>query len=279
VCNILRRALIATFTDMLILLSPAKTIDLYAKHPEDPASLPFFIQESTTLMSSLQSLSDDDLGQTMKLSNKLKTTVSEWHSKWKSYTDTRSATKSGAIPCAFAMKGEAFKSLNIQDFDSNELKYAQEHLIILSGLYGILRPCDLIMPYRLEMGQTFRVDKDYTSLNAYWSARFQEPVLKKLKALDTRIILNLASDEYSKVIVRSGVKAEMVTCSFKEVSSKGIKSISTFAKQARGAMARFVIQNKITEIEKLKNFNKLGYSFNPDLSEPDHIIFTRLTKQ
>jgi len=264
---------------MLILLSPSKTIDLKVKYPEDYVTLPLFYRESNYLMSLLKSMSNDELGQTMKLSNQMTLTISDWHIKWKAYKDTNSAIKDGALPCAFAMKGEAFKSLNITDFNSRDLIFAQRHLIVLSGLYGLLRPFDLIKPYRLEMGQTMDLKNDYTSLNAYWSSLFQKPIKQKLNEIDTDIILNLASDEYSKVVARSSIDAQIITCSFKEETSNGIKSISTFAKRARGEMARFVIQNKIKEIEKLKTFNRLDYKINHDLSTLKHIIFTRLTKQ
>ncbi|PCJ82272.1 MAG: hypothetical protein COA49_01890 [Bacteroidetes bacterium] len=279
VCNILMRTHIATFVVMLILFSPAKTLDLNVKFPEDYVTLPLFNSESTYLMSLLQSFSDNELGQTMKLSNKMINTVSGWHKKWGTYKDTDSAIKDCALPCAFAMKGEAYKSLNIKDFNDKELNFAQRHLIILSGLYGILRPFDLIKPYRLEMGQTMGLDNNFASLNAYWSSLFKKPIKQKLKEIDANIILNLASDEYSKVVTRSSVDSRMVTCSFKEETSNGVKSISTFAKQARGEMARFVIQKEIKEIEKLKDFNRLGYKINHDLSTLNHIIFTRLTKQ
>lgn len=270
--------LITTFAYMQIILSPAKTIDINASSPQGINSLPDFNHEAKVLMSQLKSITQTELIGLMKLSEKLSSKVMDWHQKWACFKSIIEAQEAGAIPCGFAMQGPAFKFLDLATFKRSDIKYAQSHLLILSGLYGMLRPCDLMMPYRLEMGLRFKVDKDHTSLYSFWSKHLREPLSNKLIEHKSDIILNLASEEYSSVIKRTGINARIITCTFKEESTKGFKSISTFAKQARGAMARFAIQEKVSGevgVKKLMSFNNLDYHYNTELSQPNNMIFTR----
>ena len=260
---------------MLILLSPAKTLDHNALGCDELASLPLHLTEASELMTVLKAYTTNDLMKFMKLSEDLAGKVTDWHANWSTHTSVDDAIHSEAKACAFAMKGEAFKFLDAPSLSDSELQYAQKHLIVLSGLYGILRPCDLIMPYRLEMGQTFKVNQDHKSLNSFWSDVYTHALPKTLENLDSKVILNLASDEYSKVVIKAGIDAEIITCTFKEEGENGFRTVSTFAKQARGEMARFVIQNQIEMVEKLKSFNNLRYTFNCDLSDSNNFIFTR----
>ena len=260
---------------MLILLSPAKTLVLNAPRCNDLASLPQHMTEAAELMTVLKAYTPSDLMKSMKLSKNLAEKVADWHTNWATHNSVDAAMKSKAKACAFAMKGEAFKFLDAPSLSNDDLQYAQKTLIVLSGLYGMLRPCDLIMPYRLEMGQTFKVSQDHKSLNSFWSSIYCQALSKKLKDLESKVILNLASDEYSKVVIKSGVDAEIITCTFKEEGENGLRTVSTFAKQARGEMARFAIQNQIEIVEKLKLFNNLRYTFNCDLSDSKNFIFTR----
>jgi hypothetical protein len=263
---------------MQIILSPAKTLDLNATCPNGMQSLPDFTEQAIFLMSQLKNIDQSRLKELMKLSDKLSKRVWDWHQNWECFEGIDKALDAGARPCAFAMQGEAFKFLGLSTLKRSDIEFAQSHLLIISGLYGLLRPCDLIMPYRLEMGLTFKVDPNAASLYSFWSNHLQEPLSNKLKELKTDIILNLASDEYSTVIRRTGTNARIITCTFKEESKKGFKSISTFAKQARGAIARFAIQENLSGedgLKKLKSFNNLDYSFNSELSTPNNMIFTR----
>ena len=263
---------------MQIILSPAKTIDINASCPQGMESLNDFYDEATVLMSQLKSIKQTELMGLMKLSEKLSSTVMDWHQKWACFKSIIEAQEAGAIPCGFAMQGPAFKFLDLATLKKSDIKYAQSHLLILSGLYGMLRPCDLMMPYRLEMGLRFKVDKDHTSLYSFWSNHLRTPLTNKLIEQKSDIILNLASEEYSSVIKRTGINARIITCTFKEENNKGFKSISTFAKQARGAMARFAIQEKVSGeagVKKLMSFNNLDYHYNPELSQPNNMIFTR----
>ena len=263
---------------MQIILSPAKTIDLNALCPKGMESLPALNEQATILMSQLKKMDKKELKNLMKLSDHLSNTVSEWHTRWKGYKSIRDAKEAGALPCGFAMQGEAFKHLGLSTLTRDEIEYAQSHLIIISGLYGFLKPCDLMMAYRLEMGLTFKVDKENATLYSFWSNHLKEPLSKKLEENKSDLILNLASEEYSKVIKRMGMKARIITCTFKEESNQGLRSISTFVKQARGAMARFAIQENLSGedgVKKLMSFNNLDYRFNTELSEPNNMIFTR----
>jgi cytoplasmic iron level regulating protein YaaA (DUF328/UPF0246 family) len=263
---------------MQIILSPAKTIEINASCPRGMESLPDFNDEATVLMSQLKSLDQTELINLMKLSEKLSSTVMNWHQTWACFKSILEAQEAGAIPCGFAMQGAAFKFLNLSTLNSSDIQYAQSHLFIVSGLYGLLRPCDLMMPYRLEMGLRFKVDQEHNSLYSFWSKHLKEPLTHKLKENKSDIILNLASEEYSSVIKRTGINARIITCTFKEESNKGFKSISTFAKQARGAIARFAIQEKLSGeegVKKLMSFNNLDYHYNTELSEPNNMVFTR----
>ena len=260
---------------MLILLSPSKTLDLGASDCNDIFSLPVHSLEANELMGLLKKYTPLKLMTSMKVSKGLASTVYSWHTEWKNHKTIKSATKSNAKACAFAMKGEAFKFLDASSLSKDALSYAQENLIILSGLYGILRPCDLIMPYRLEMGQTFQISQEHKTLNSFWAPIYKKVFTKKVNLSSSNFILNLASDEYSKVVFKAGISSEIITCHFKEESEKGFKSVSTYAKQARGSMAQFVIKNQIQNVEKLKSFNNLSYTFNHDLSASNNLVFTR----
>ena len=164
---------------MLILLSPAKTLVLNAPRCNELASLPHHMTEAAELMAVLKAYTPSDLMKSMKLSNNLAEKVADWHLNWTTHTSIEEAIELEAKACAFAMKGEAFKFLDAPSLNDVQLQYAQKHLVILSGLYGILRPCDLIMPYRLEMGQTFKVNDDHKSLNAFWSGVYHQAFSKK----------------------------------------------------------------------------------------------------
>jgi cytoplasmic iron level regulating protein YaaA (DUF328/UPF0246 family) len=263
---------------MQFILSPAKTIDLNATCPDGMESLPDFSNQALFLMSILKNIDQSRLKELMKLSEKLSKTVWDWHQNWECSEAVDKALRAGARPCAFAMQGEAFKYLGLSTLKRSDIEFAQSHLLIISGLYGLLRPCDIIMPYRLEMGLSFKVDQNNASLYSFWAKHMHDSLSNKLKELKTDIILNLASEEYSKVIKRTGINARIITCTFLEESTKGYKSISTYAKQARGAIARFAIQEKLAGkegLKKLMSFNNLDYSFNSELSTPNNMIFTR----
>ena len=251
---------------MIIILSPSKTLDLISIPEDIKTSRPEFIDEAKELMKILKSLSRKNLAKRMKLSDSLSNTVINWHNSW---TDS---IKDG-YPAAYAMKGEAFKALDIQSLKESDVAFAQERLFILSGLYGALRPCDCIKPFRLEMGQSFKPGREYKSLSGFWSDRLVKYF--NSKSGKEQMIINLASDEYSKVLLKGTLNARVINFDFKVSTEKGLKNISVFSKQARGALAKFIICNRIEDIEKLKTFNYLDYRFNHELSGPEKFTFIK----
>ena len=253
---------------MIIILSPSKTLDLLSIPEDINITRPEFMDEATGLMKVLKSSNKNDLALKMKLSESLLITVDAWHKDWND-------TINDAYPTAFTMKGEAFKALNMRSLSKSDLAYAQERLFILSGLYGALRPCDGIKPFRLEMGQTFKPDNGSETLNRFWGERLVKYFNEKLGR--DQVLINLASDEYNKVLLKPTLQARVINFDFKVSTDKGLKNISVFSKQARGALARFIIRNRIEKIEKLKNFNNLDYKFNPELSGPEKFTFIKKT--
>jgi len=173
-----------------------------------------------------------------------------------------------------AFKGDVYTGLDAYSLNEDELQTAQNDLRILSGLYGVLKPLDLIQAYRLEMGKKLQTKKG-NNLYEFWGDKITKEINKSLIAKNDKYLINLASNEYFKAVVKKKVKAEIITPVFKDFKNGQYKVISFFAKKARGLMTRFIIQNKITDPEHLKAFNSEGYNFNPQLSKNTELVFTR----
>lgn len=218
-------------------------------------------------MKELKRWSAEDLEKNMKLSKELSGVVRKWHLCWHK--------KDNHVVAGFAMKGEAFKALDLYSLSNEVIEYSNSRLFILSGLYGALRPCDLVNPFRLEMGQTYKPYDGAKSLNSFWSKRLIEFFNAQFESTGSRTLINLASDEYSKVVLKKELNSKVINFAFKVETDHGLKNVSVFSKQARGAMARYIIENRIDDLEKLKDFNYLGYRFRPDLSAPDLMTFTK----
>ena len=217
-------------------------------------------------MSSLKKWSTKKLAKEMKLSDTLADTVKTWHESW-------DLSSPQAQTCT-AMKGEAFKALDFPSLSKKAINYSKDKLYILSGIYGALAPFDGISPYRLEMAQKFQPFDKSKSLHGFWSKRL--PTFFNSKAGESGgYLANLASEEYSKVVIKPELNLEVINFSFKVETDKGVKSISVFAKQARGAMARFIIENQISTIDGLKKFDYQGYKYREDLSSSLLLSFTR----
>lgn len=261
-CNIARPS-----HSMIILLSPSKTLEPRLSVNCHKSTTPAFIGESAEIMSVLKKWSDSDLASKMKLSPALTEKISNWHSAW--------GTQEYGSHAGYAMKGEAFKALDLNTFTADELELASERLFILSGVYGAMRPCDLIDPYRLEMAQSFSPNQKFKSLNAYWSSKLPSFFNQLATKNESAIIANLASDEYSKVVLRKELIARVLHFQFKVLKNGKLKNISVFSKQARGALARFIIQNRVTSPDNLKDFNYLDYRFNAELSGPELMTFIK----
>lgn len=251
---------------MRVLLSPAKTFRKEDVMPEAGASQPLFLDEASTLMAGLQAWTPVKLAQTMDLSAALAEETAARHLSW-----SLPFHPGNAQLAVFAFHGEVYRHLGAERWTTPELERAQNSLRILSGLYGVLRPMDLIQEYRLEMGTRWAPGKSET-LYAFWGDLLKE----WLEAdADGGPIVNLASQEYAKAARLNQMETEVTACSFKEERDGTFKMIGTYAKAARGKMARFIIKNDLTKSEDLRAFDEDGYTFNPSLSSRQEFVFTR----
>ena len=254
---------------MLILISPAKTLDFETPVAVKTATQPVFLEESQLLINDLQKLSPSDVSSLMSISTKLGELNFErfmdWHVPF---------TKKNAKQAAMAFKGDVYTGLEAESLSADELKFAQQHLRILSGLYGVLRPMDLIQPYRLEMGTKFSNQRG-KNLYEFWGSRITDELNKQLKKLKSETVVNLASNEYFKSVDKKALNATLVTPVFKDLKNGNYKIISFYAKKARGYMSAWIIQKGITDAKELKKFKVAGYRYNAAMSAPDSPVFTR----
>lgn len=258
---------------MIIILSPAKTLDFSPIHQSMLHSKPVFNKEADYLAATLNSFTPDQLGKLMSISSKLADLTFERYQKWNA-KETINATKQAV----FTYHGEAFEGLNATTFNDEELNFAQQHLRILSGLYGILSPLDIIRPHRLEMAARLK-NKLGKDLYAFWKDKITAQLKKELRGYKTiskqPVLINLASGEYSSVIDTAKLNARIITPVFKEYKDGNYAIVSFYAKRARGMMSRFIIQNGITDPEQMKLFDSEGYYYNDILSKNDNWLFTR----
>ncbi len=253
---------------MLILLSPSKTLDFEKARILPQHSYPEFTEKAIPLIKTLANYSPDELMVLMKISHTLAQLNYIQIKKW---TSMPNAALRQAV-CAF--QGDVYTGLQVNDWHETDFSYSQEHLRILSGLYGVLRPLDYIAPYRLEMGTKLQNPKGET-LYKYWEELVTQSINKQLQKQGDNILVNLASSEYFKVIQAKKIKARWITPVFKEAQNGQYKIVSFFAKKARGMMSRFIIKNQLQSPEHIKEFCEEGYSFNERLSNQSEWIFTR----
>lgn len=251
---------------MLAVLSPAKSLD-FNPAPEGTAhSLPDFQADANRLVQIAKKLNVEDLRKLMKISEDL---AQLNVNRFKSFA--KASTEENAKQAALAFTGDTYQGFQAWDLDADQLAYAQDHVRIMSGLYGVLRPLDLIQPYRLEMGSRLE-NKEGKNLYAYWGTRLG-------KALDQAsggdAVINLASNEYFKAASAKTMKSRVITPEFKEEKGNELKMVGFYAKRARGAMARYMVENRVDQIDGLKDFNTDGYGFRADLSSDDIWVFSR----
>ena len=250
---------------MLLIISPAKTLD-YSPPEYSAHTQPDFTSEVKDLVGVLRKKSAAQISKLMHLSEALATLNAE---RYQTFTDTFSPDNSKQALLAF--KGEVYAKMEADQFMAEDLEFAQQHLRILSGLYGLLKPLDLMQPYRLEMGTKLKTKKG-DSLYDYWGTK----ISKALNAAgEGRTLVNLASQEYFKAVDKKTLKLPVITIHFKEHKEGSYQVVGFFAKQARGLMARFAIQNRITDPEQLKTFNEEGYEFAERLSSAQDWVFVR----
>lgn len=259
---------------MIHILSPAKSLDFDSDLKMTESSKPIFLDQSKTLIKKLNSLSKKKVKDLMNLSQQLTQLNVERYQNWEGKVEL-SETSRQAI---FAFTGDVYQGLDAKTLKVGDLNYAQNHLYILSGLYGLLKPLDSIEAYRLEMGTSLKVKRN-NNLYEFWGDKITEVLNQEIEKQESSMILNLASNEYFKVINKKKLKAKIVSPEFKDSKNGEYKIISFFAKKARGMMSRFVIQNKIEQIEDLQGFDLGGYRFNEALSSTYKPVFTREENQ
>ena len=254
---------------MIIVLSPAKTLD-YDFEVLNKHSVPAFLNQSSKLIKLLQKKEPKDIASLMGLSDKLATLNYDRYQSW-----TASKTVSNdSKPSMLVFKGDVYQGLQAESLSKSDLNFAQKHLRILSGLYGILKPLDLMKPYRLEMGTRLETSEG-NSLYKFWGDKIQKNVLSELKDMKSDLIVNLASKEYFTVLGKMPEDINLVTPTFKDYKNGNYKIISFYAKKARGLMARWIIKNKIRNFEDLVDFNLDGYSFSKKESTVTTPVFLR----
>lgn len=253
---------------MLTLISPAKKLDYEQQDERRPHTEPELLDHAQELLSDLKTLSPQDVCALMGLSDKLGALNYERFQAWQ-----RPFTTENAKQAVLAFKGDVYQGLDAESMSDEDLQWAQDNLRILSGLYGVLRPLDLMQPYRLEMGTKFSNNRG-KDLYSFWDGVINNQ-LNSLLEEPNAVLVNLASNEYFKAVKEKTLSARIVTPVFVDNKDGKYKMISFFAKKARGLMAAFIIKNKITDVELLKNFDSDGYSFNAALSEADKWVFTR----
>jgi len=253
---------------MKIVLSPAKALNFDIEREVANPTLPAYLNQSEQLIKKLQKMSPKQLQDLMSISPKLADLNYERFAQW------RLPFNGEAKPALLVFNGEAYRGLDAHSFSDKDIENAQNYLRILSGLYGILKPKDLMLPYRLEMGTKLKVTPKKDNLYKFWNTTLTDSLNKEL-AEDDGILVNLASNEYFKAIQPKKIKGTIITCNFKDAKNGEYKTIFVYAKHARGLMTRFIIQNEIKEVEHLKAFDLEGYSFNPNLSTETDLTFTR----
>jgi cytoplasmic iron level regulating protein YaaA (DUF328/UPF0246 family) len=254
---------------MKILLSPAKSIDCNIKTPTSAFTTPLFASDAEKLAKKLAKKSVKDLSALFHVSQ----TIAELNvQRFQNFQLTDKATENNQ-PAGFIFTGEVYKGLDLHSLNKKKWSFAQDSIRILSGLYGILRPFDLIYPYRLEMGTKWAITPTTTNLYKFWGDRVLKSLEQEMKADD--LIINLASTEYFKVLGSKKIKHRVITPIFKDFKGDSYKVIMMYAKHARGAMARYIVENQISDPEKLKLYEVDGYRFHEKLSQGDEWVFTR----
>lgn len=253
---------------LLAVISPAKRMDVNTHYPALDCSSPRFLKEASQLVKQLKKLKVDEMSQLLSTNAKLTSETINHLNVWK--TPFNHAT---AFPTMLLFQGDVYRGLDAKSMNTDDLEYADQHLRILSGLYGILRPLDLIMPYRLMMGTAFSPDKKFNNLYDFWSKNITDALQDNLDP--DGCLVDLASQEYAKTILPDRLHRKVVRCEFFEVKNGKPIQVSTYAKLARGKMARYIIDQRIQDAVALQSFHADGYLFNKKMSGESLYCFTR----
>ncbi|RMX07760.1 peroxide stress protein YaaA [Corticibacter populi] len=255
---------------MLFLLSPAKSLDYDSPvDPTLPATEPRFIDQSARIIEVMRTKSPAELSALMDISAKLADLNARRNQAW-----SRHFTPDNSRQAVLAFNGDVYEGLQAASLKEGELQWAQDHMVILSGLYGALRPLDRLQPYRLEMGTRLPVGAA-ENLYQFWQATLADYLNERLAAQKTPVVVNLASNEYFKAVDTRRLKARVIDCVFQDEKNGQYKIISFYAKRARGLMARYAIEHRLEHPEKLQGFDLDGYAFHAAGSSEDRLVFRR----
>ena len=254
---------------MLAVLSPSKTLDFGSKAVTRKCSEPEFLSDSRELVDKLRSLSERQLRNLMDISPKLAALNHERYQTWSPPFTPKNARQS-----LLAFKGDVYNGFNLEEYSPKDFEFAQKHLRILSGLYGVLKPLDLIQPYRLEMGTSLKTGRG-KDLYAFWGTAITDALNRELDNRAQPVLVNLASNEYFSSVDEGRLQARVISPAFKDLNKGKYKILSFFAKRARGEMANFIIRNRITNPSGLTDFNAVGYRYDAESSTEDKPVFLR----
>jgi uncharacterized protein len=254
---------------MLALVSPAKKLDFESETTSATHTQPDFLEQASKLAKAARRLSRAELARTMKLSDSLADLNYRRFQDFSTPFDL-----SNARQAALVFNGDTYVGLDAPSLNDNDMAFAQDHLRILSGLYGLLRPLDLIQPYRLEMGAKFQPPRK-ANLYDFWDGQITEGINDTLSDHSDKTVINCASNEYFKAVKAKQLDGVVITPVFKEIKDGEARTLGMFAKRARGMMSRFIIQNRIDQPDGIKDFTSGGYEYRPDLSDSKQWVFTR----
>jgi cytoplasmic iron level regulating protein YaaA (DUF328/UPF0246 family) len=258
---------------MLIVLSPAKSLDYKTPVKVKTPTLPEFVSESAKLIADLKKLAPQDIAKLMGLSDQLAVLNVGRYRDW-----SKKFTEANSKPAIYAFDGDVYDGFDVKTLDAKAVAFAQEHIRILSGLYGALRPLDLMQAYRLEMGTSFKNARG-KDLYAFWGGMVTDSLKKVLEKDKKPVLLNLASEEYFKVLQPKDLGCPVIAPVFQDAKDGKYKIISFYAKRARGLMARYVVENRISDPADLKGFNLDGYRYYAAESKPDQPVFRRAERK
>lgn len=254
---------------MLFVVSPAKNLDYETPTPINTYTQPEMLDQAAELVDICKELSPQALASLMKISDKLAGLNAARFSEWQ-----RPFTTENAKAAVFAFNGDVYAGLDAPTLNEETWAYGQQHMRILSGLYGVLKPLDLMQPYRLEMGTKLK-NPQGSDLYAYWGNQISEKLNQAIAESGSKVLINLASNEYFKAVKTANLDVPVVTPVFKDTKNGQLKIISFYAKKARGMMARFILEHQPNSVEELQSFNTAGYEFNPSLSTDKELVFCR----
>jgi cytoplasmic iron level regulating protein YaaA (DUF328/UPF0246 family) len=257
---------------MIILLSPAKTLDYETPCSAKTATNPRMLKKSAELVDCLKKYSPKKITALMGVSDKIAELNVERYNQWQV-----PFTKKNSKQAIYAFRGDVYNGFDVDTLKGKEIDFAQKHLRVLSGLYGLLRPLDLMQPYRLEMGTKLNVSQKNKNLYQFWDTDITDLINEDLDHHKKRLVINLASNEYFKSVKPKLLDSDVITPGFKDLKGGKYKVVSFWAKVARGQMARYIVQKQLKNIQHLKNYDVDGYRFNESLSDLDtqQWIFTR----